>query len=178
VSACARLADTIELSLRAGRFPLILGGDHSLAMGSVAGLVRHFRPRGKHLGVLWVDAHADMNTPETSPSGCLHGMPLATLLGRGPDVLTQLCGGSPALDPDHVVLFGVRDVDAEEELVLQHSGVRVFRRTEIARRGVDACLTEALDRLRAAGAGIHLSFDLDACDPSLAPGVTTPVHRG
>lgn len=178
VSACARLADTIELSLRAGRFPLILGGDHSLAMGSVAGLVRHFRPRGKQLGVLWVDAHADMNTPETSPSGCLHGMPLATLLGRGPDALTRLCGGPPALDPDHVILFGVRDVDAGEEGVVQDSGVRVFRRTEIARRGVDACLTEALDRLGAASAGIHLSFDLDACDPSLAPGVTTPAHHG
>jgi arginase len=178
VSACARLADTIELSLRAGRFPLIVGGDHSLAMGSVAGLVRHFRPRGLQLGVLWVDAHADMNTPETSPSGCLHGMPLAALLGHGADALTRLCGGSPALDPSHVVLFGIRDVDRDEELVVQRSGVRVFRRAEIARRGVDACLTEALDRLRAASAGIHLSFDLDACDPSLAPGVTTPVHHG
>jgi arginase len=177
-SACARLADTTELCLRAGRFPLILGGDHSLSIGSVAGLVRYFRPLGKELGVLWVDAHTDMNTPETSPTGNLHGMPLAVLLGHGLDALTHLSGGPPALAPKNVVIFGVRDVDPEEELLVQQSGVRVFRRTEIAQRGVDNCLAEALERLRGAGAGIHLSFDLDVCDPTLAPGVTTPVHQG
>ena len=177
-AACARLADIIELSLQAGRFPVILGGDHSLSMGSVAGVVRHFRPRGQELGVLWVDAHADMNTPETSPSGNLHGMPLAVLLGHGRDALTRLSGGSPALAARNVVLFGVREVDAEEQLLVARSGVRVFRRTEISRRGVDVCLAEALDLLSGAGAGIHLSFDLDACDPTLAPGVTTPVHKG
>lgn len=177
-SACARLADTIELCLRSGRFPLILGGDHSLSMGSVAGLVRYFRPQGKELGVLWIDAHADMNTPETSPSGNLHGMPLAALLGHGPNALTQLSGESPALAPKNVVIFGVREVDAAEDLLVHRSGVRVFKRAEIARRGVDACLAETLDLLRGASAGIHLSFDLDACNPIWARGMTTPAHEG
>jgi arginase len=177
-SACVRLADTVELSLRSGRFPLILGGDHSLAMGSVAGVARHFQHHGKELGVLWVDAHADMNTPHTSPSGNLHGMPLAVLLGHGLDPLTRICGRAPALAPRHVVLFGVRDVDAEEELFMQDSGVRVFKRAEITRRGVDVCMAEATNILHDASAGIHLSFDLDACDPSLAPGVTTPIDGG
>ena len=177
-SACARLADTTELSLRAGRFPLILGGDHSLSMGSVAGIVRYFRSHEKQLGVLWVDAHADMNTPETSPSGNLHGMPLAVLLGNGLDSLTRLSGESPAVVPQNVVLFGVRDVDAAEERFVRSSGVRVFTRHEIVRRGVDVCITEAIEQLSGASAGIHLSFDLDACDPSLAPGVTTPVLEG
>ncbi len=177
-SACTRLADTVEHTLRAGRFPLILGGDHSQAIGSVAGLVRYFRPQGKELGVFWVDAHADMNTPETSPSGNLHGMPLAILLGHGPKALVSMNAGLPALSPKHVVLFGVRQVDADEEPLVQRSGVRVFTRNEIRDRGIDVCLCEALDLLSGAGAGIHLSYDLDACDPGLAPGVTTPVSRG
>ena len=179
-SVCTQLADIVERSLRAGQFPLILGGDHSLSMGSVAGLVRHYRAQEKEqeLGVLWVDAHPDMNTPETTPSGNLHGMPLAILLGHGPDALTRIGGAAPALAPSNVVIFGVREIDADEERLVQRSGVRVFRRTEIAQRGVEVCLAEALDRLRGAGAGIHLSFDLDACDPALAPGVTTPVHDG
>lgn len=178
VGVCTRLADTVELALRAGQFPLILGGDHSLAMGSVAGVVRHFRARGQELGVLWVDAHPDMNTPETSPSGNLHGMPLAALLGHGRDALTRISGAAPALAPHNVVLFGVREIDRDEEDLVRRSGARVFRRTEIARRGVEVCLAEALDLLCSAGAGIHLSFDLDACDPEVAPGVTTPVHHG
>lgn len=177
-SVCTRLADTVERALPAGQFPLILGGDHSLSMGSVAGLVRHYRPQGKALGVLWVDAHPDMNTPETSPSGNLHGMPLAVLLGHGLDALTRISGAAPALAPSNVVIFGVREIDADEERLVQRSGARVFRRAEIAQRGVDICLAEALDRLRGADAGIHLSFDLDACDPALAPGVTTPVQDG
>jgi arginase len=177
-SVCTRLADAVELSLRAGQFPLILGGDHSLSMGSVAGLARYFRTQGKELGVLWVDAHPDMNTPETSPSGNLHGMPLAVLLGHGLDTLTRISGTAPALAPSNVVIFGVREIDRDEERLVQRSGARVFRQTEIAQRGVEVCLAEALDRLRGASAGIHLSFDLDACDPALAPGVTTPVHNG
>jgi len=177
-AVCAHLADTVERALRAEQFPLILGGDHSLAMGSVAGAVRHFRARGHALGVLWVDAHADMNTPETSPSGNLHGMPLAVLLGHGRAALTQLCGAVPALAPENVVIFGVREVDRGEDELVQRAGARVFRRAEIAQRGVEVCLAEAIDRLRSADAGIHLSFDLDACDPDVAPGVTTPVPHG
>lgn len=177
-SVCAELADTVELSVRDGHFPLILGGDHSQAIGSVAGLARYFRSRGKELGVLWVDAHADMNTPATSPSGNLHGMPLGVLLGHRPDELTHISGHPPALTPKQVVLFGVRDVDAAEDPLLQRSGVRVITRSEIAKRGIDTCLTEAMDLLSDASAGIHLSYDLDVCDPLLAPGVTTPVSQG
>lgn len=177
-SACAQVADTVELSLRAGRFPLILGGDHSQAIGSVAGLIRYFDGQGKDLGVLWVDAHADMNTPATTRSGNLHGMPLAVLLGHGPDALTRLSSRSPALTPEHVVLFGVRDIDAAEAPLVQQSGVRVFTRSEIGKRGIDVCLAEAIALLSGAGAGIHLSYDLDVCDPSFAPGVTTPVPQG
>ena len=105
-------------------------------------------------------------------------MPLAALLGHGLDTLTRIGGAAPALAPGNVVIFGVREIDADEERLVQRCGARVYRRTEIAQRGVDVCLAEALDRLRGAGAGIHLSFDLDACDPALAPGVTTPVHDG
>lgn len=177
-SACARLADTIELSLRADRFPLILGGDHSQSIGSIGGIARHFRRVGKELGVLWVDAHADMNTPATTPSGNVHGMPLAVLLGYGRDEFIRIGGHSPALDPRHVVLFGVRDMDTGEENLVKESGVRVFMAGEIRERGVDVCLMEALELLCQASAGVHLSFDVDALDPSLAPGVTTAVPHG
>lgn len=177
-AVCGDLAELVEQSLQAGRFPLVLGGDHSLAIGSVAGVVRHVRRSGRELGVLWVDAHPDMNTPGTSPSGNLHGMPLAVLLGHGRDALTGITGGAPALAPGHVVLFGVRDIDRDEQWLVQYSGVHVFSRAEIADRGIEVCLADALDLLRPASAGIHLSFDLDACDPAIAPGVATPVAHG
>ena len=177
-SVCGRLADTVELTLRSGRFPLIIGGDHSQSIGSIGGLVRHFRRAGKELGVLWVDAHADMNTPETTPSGNVHGMPLAVLLGHGRDEFIRIGGCAPALDVRHVVLFGVRDMDPGEEELVKTSGVRVFTMSEIRARGVDICLAEALDLLDRASAGVHLSFDIDVLDPCLAPGVTTPVPHG
>lgn len=181
-AVCARLADVVEAAARSGRFPLILGGDHALAVGSVAGLVRHARSHGQELGLIWLDAHPDMNTPETSPSGNVHGMPLAALLGHGPPALTQLAGRGPALAPavapERVAILGVREIDRDEARLVAETGVRVFDRAELARRGVEVCVAEALDRLRGATAGIHLSLDLDACDPAVAPGVTTPVPGG
>ncbi|MBU6509966.1 MAG: arginase [Gammaproteobacteria bacterium] len=175
---CHELADRVEHSLDIGEFPLLLGGDHSQAIGSVAGVSRHLKRQGKSLGVLWVDAHTDMNTPETSPSGNIHGMPLAVLLGHGPEELTGICGDGPALNPEHVVIFGVRSVDRDEARLVKQTGVRVFTMSEIDARGAGACMEEAMGILNRASGGIHLSYDLDGSDPSVAPGTGTPVPGG
>ncbi|MGH8398122.1 MAG: arginase [Gammaproteobacteria bacterium] len=175
---CCDLADDVESTFKQNEFPLILGGDHSQAIGSIAGAVRFFKAQGKELGVFWFDAHTDMNTPETSRSGNIHGMPLSTLLGMGPKELTGISGQVPALKAEYVVIFGVRDVDAEEAKLVKKSGVRVFTMSEIDARGAAACLEEAMKILGRASAGIHLSYDLDGSDPSVAPGTGTPVPGG
>ncbi|MCG8435200.1 MAG: arginase, partial [Gammaproteobacteria bacterium] len=176
---CVELADTVSNAVSNGHFPLVLGGDHSQAIGTVAGLARHYgATEKKDVGIFWVDAHADMNTPKTSPSGNIHGMPLATLLGYGPDKLTTINGEAPVLKPEHVVIFGARDIDRNEAELVKESGVRVFTMSEIDRRGVQDCLDEAMKILSKADAGIHLSYDLDGSDPSVAPGVGTPVPGG
>lgn len=175
---CRNLADEVQDTLGRGEFPLLLGGDHSQAIGSIAGAVRHFRDQGKELGVFWCDAHTDMNTPETTLSGNIHGMPLAALLGMGPPELIGICGQPPALRPEHVVIFGVRDVDNREAELVRKSGVRVFTMSEIDARGAGNCLDEAMTILERADAGIHLSYDLDGSDPAVAPGVGTPVPGG
>jgi arginase len=176
--ACVELADHIEASCDAGRTPLALGGDHSQAIGTIAGLARHHRKHGRELAVCWVDAHTDMNTPESSPSGNIHGMPLAILLGHGHPLLTQISGASPALKAENVVVFGARDVDRSEAELVKRSGVRVFTMSEIDSRGVGNCVDEALTILGRANGGVHLSYDLDGSDPSVAPGVGTPVPGG
>jgi arginase len=130
------------------------------------------------VAVLWVDAHTDMNTPDSSPTGNIHGMPLATLLGHGHPSLTAICGERPALSPKHVVVFGARDVDAGEAALVKQLGVRVYTMSEIDSRGAGPCIEEAMSILAAANAGIHLSYDLDGSDPSVAPGVGTPVPGG
>lgn len=175
---CRELADETEKTLTHGEFPLILGGDHSQAIGSIAGVVRHFKQQGKELGVFWCDAHTDMNTPDTSLSGNIHGMPLSTLLGMGPKELTGISGQVPAIKPEQVVIFGVRDVDSKEAELVKKSGVRVFTMSEIDARGAGNCLDEAMQILSRASAGIHLSYDLDGSDPSVAPGTGTPVPGG
>ena len=175
---CHELADLTERSLASGEFPLLLGGDHSQAIGSIAGVSRHLKRQGKSLGVLWVDAHTDMNTPETTLSGNIHGMPLATLLGHGPPELTGISGDGPALSPEHVVIFGARDVDKGEAELVKKTGVRVFTMSEIDARGAGACLEEAMHILGRATGGIHLSYDLDGSDPAVAPGTGTPVPGG
>jgi arginase len=174
-STYGRVADL----LADGCFPLILGGDHSLSIGSVAAVAAHHRARDERIGVLWVDAHTDMNTPETTPSGNIHGMSLAVLTGRGPDRLTRLMGDpAPAVDPRNVCIIGARDIDDAEKEVVRASGVRVFTMTEIDDRGIGPVVDEALARLNDGTVGFHLSYDLDGLDPRVAPGVGTPVPGG
>ncbi len=178
-SIVRQLADRTEAAMAAGQLPLVLGGDHSVAIGTISGMARHLRRAGQDLGVVWVDAHTDMNTPASSPSGNVHGMPLACLLGEGPEALTTaLCGDQPALRAEHVAILGVRDVDAPESEVVRRHGVRVYTMAEIDERGMATCLREAQKRVSAASGGVHLSFDLDGVDPLHAPGVGTPVPGG
>lgn len=168
--ACARTAAKLE-QLPAGAFPIVLGGDHSISMGSVAGVAAQRRT-----GLLWVDAHADLNTPETSPSGNVHGMPLAHLLGEGSPRLTELWGGA-AIRPEDLVFIGLRSVDEGERALLRRLGIRAFTMKEIDKRGIARVAEEALEHLGRLEA-LHLSFDADALDPSVAPGVGTPVPGG
>lgn len=175
---CSDLADRVEAGLEAGQFPIVLGGDHSVAIGTISGLARYWRKRGKRVGVVWVDAHTDMNTPESSPSGNIHGMPLAVLLGHGPRELVAIAGDQPALDPRDVCVIGARDVDESEKEIVRRTGVRVYSMSELDDRGTATCVHEALFRATADTAGVHLSFDLDGVDPQHAPGVGTPVPGG
>jgi arginase len=175
---CSRLADRVEANVRNGVFPLVLGGDHSQAIGTISGMARAWRSSGRRLGVFWVDAHTDMNTPDSSPSGNIHGMPLATLLGRGAPELVAIAGEQPALHPEDVVVFGARDVDAAESAVVRDLGVRVYTMSELDQRGTALCAAEALAHVRRFTDGVHLSFDLDGVDPTDAPGVGTPVPGG
>lgn len=165
--------------LEKGAFPLVLGGDHSLSIGTVSALAAHFAKSDESLGLLWIDAHTDMNTPETTPSGNIHGMSLAILTGQGgPEELQSMAGFVPAVHPGNVCILGARDVDMLEREVVKDSGVRVFTMSEIDERGMAACMDEALARVTSGTAGFVLSFDLDAIDPLLAPGVGTPVAGG
>lgn len=175
---CRDLADRVEDALDKGWFPVVLGGDHSVAIGTISGIARHYRKQGKHIGVLWADAHTDVNTPETSPSGNIHGMPLAVLLGEGPEELVRIAGDEPALRPQDVCVIGARDVDMTERSVVRKLGLRVYTMSELDERGTAVCVREAIDRVTADTAGIHLSFDLDGVDPQHAPGVGTPVPGG
>ncbi|MFM2161036.1 MAG: arginase [Pseudomonadota bacterium] len=176
----AEVSDRVFHALLAGRFPLVLGGDHAQAIGTISGMVRYHRTRTPkaRLGVLWVDAHTDMNTPETSPSGNIHGMPLAVLLGHGPSALLEVCGPDPILHPKDVAILGARDVDGAEAALVRETGVRVYTMSELDERGVAACTREAFDRATSGTIGTHLSFDLDGVDPTDAPGVGTPVPGG
>ncbi|HEY3443490.1 MAG TPA: arginase [Paludibaculum sp.] len=177
-ATCDALARRVEKAAGQGKFPLVLGGDHSIAIGTISGMAQHFRKKQQKLGVIWLDAHTDMNTPETSPSGNVHGMPLACLVGEGPRALTHLYGVSPQVDPKNVVLVGIRDVDITEKHVVQKSGVRVFTMRDIDERGMRAVMQEALQIASAGAAGVHLSLDMDGVDPDEAPGVGTPVRGG
>jgi arginase len=177
--ACRTLAKEVRGILRAGRVPVVLGGDHSLAAGSIAGSAAHARAAKHSLGVLWIDAHADINTPETTRSGNVHGMPLAALLGLGPEELSSLGGRSRSIDPDRVALVGIRDLDPGERDTLRAQGCHVFTMTEIDERGIAAVMRDAIRAASGPDAGpLHVSFDLDGVDPDFAPGVGTPVDGG
>lgn len=175
---CAQLADRLQLMLDRGLFPLVLGGDHSIAIGTVAALAAYLRRSGQQPGVVWIDAHADMNTPETTVTGNVHGMPLACCLGLGPPELVNLLGFAPKLDPRRVALVGLREVDQLERLRVRDSQVRVFTMRDVDERGMLAVMEEALQVATTATAGIHVSLDLDALDPREAPGVGSPVRGG
>ncbi len=177
-AACERLGDLVAQALAEGRIPLVLGGDHSIAVGTVAGVSRFFRGADRKIGLLWIDAHADMNTPQSSPSGNVHGMPLACCVGVGPDALTRLFGFCPKVDPANVALVGIRDVDVLERGTVRGTGVRAFTMREIDERGMRAVMDEAIAIATAGTAGFHLSLDMDFVDPQYAPGVGTPVRGG
>jgi arginase len=175
---CVTLAGMVEGAMEAGRAPIILGGDHSIAAGTVSGVSRFFRKQNRRIGLIWVDAHADMNTPETSPSGNVHGMPLACCIGIGPAELTDIGGPGPQVDPRNVALVGIRSVDQRERDHVRRSGVSAFTMRDIDERGLRTVMEEAI-RIASAGTGaFHVSFDMDVVDPREAPGVGTPVKGG
>jgi arginase len=175
---CERLYKASLAVLEKGGIPLVLGGDHSLAAGSVAATADFVRREDKPLGLIWVDAHGDMNTPSTSSSGNVHGMPLAALLGSEPVELARIGGFSPKVRPEHTVLIGIRNLDEREKERIRESGVHVFTMKDIDRNGIAQTVESAIALAGRGTAGIHVSFDLDVCDPAIAPGVGTPVKGG
>jgi len=176
---CQRLADLSLAALMGGASPIVLGGDHSLGAGSVAAAALWARRVHElPIGLLWIDAHGDMNTPDTSPSGNVHGMPLAALLGEEPSELADLCGLRPKVLPQHTVLIGIRNLDDREKDAVRRSGVHVFTIKDVDRHGMAQVVEQAIALASSGTAGIHVSFDMDVCDPSIAPGVGTPVNGG
>lgn len=175
---CTRLGELIADAVAQGKLPLVLGGDHSVAVGTIAGISRVYREREQKIGVVWVDAHADMNTPESSPSGNVHGMPLACCAGSGPVELTHIFGYAPKVEPDNIAIVGLRDVDRTEAAHVRSTGVHPFTMREIDERGMRAVMSEAIEFASRGTAGIHVSFDMDSVDPYEAPGVGTPVRGG
>jgi arginase len=171
--ACERIARLVAGSTRDGRLPIVMGGDHSVAIGTLGGLASVHGPGG----VLWFDAHGDLNTPATSPSGNVHGMPLAAALGLAPDVFASEAWPMPALDPNYVALVGIRSLDAGERELVKELGIAVYTMTDLDRRGVEPVVREALERVSGAPF-VHVSLDMDVVDPEAAPGVGTPVRGG
>lgn len=176
--ACEELAVEVHRVLSAGEMPITLGGDHSIAIGSFSGVASFFRERHEQVGLIWFDAHADMNTPESSPSGNIHGMPLAALLGYGAEALTHIGGFAPKLDPRFCVHIGARDLDQGERQLIRQLGIRFFTMREIDERGMAACIDEAIAIASRAPAGYGVTFDVDAMDPGDAPGSGTLVRGG
>lgn len=177
-AVCEALYEQALDALIGGALPIVIGGDHSLGAGSVAASATYARRHGKPLGVIWVDAHADMNTPATTISGNVHGMPLAALLGEDPRELAEIGGYAPKILPAHTVLVGIRNLDEREKEEVRASGVHVFTMKDIDRQGAPAVMEQAIALASRDTAGVHVSFDLDVCDPSIAPGVGTPVRGG
>src|ERR1043166_2970913 len=175
---CEALCDRVHAAMKEGRGPIPLGGDHSLAMGSLAGVSKHLREKNEKVGLLWFDAHGDMNTPESTNSGNVHGMPLAHVLGMGDERLASIGGFKPKVHPSNACLLGIRDLDEREKKLIAESGVHVFTMKDIDRHGVSHFIDEAVERASRGTAGIHVSFDLDAIDPSEALGVGTPKKGG
>ncbi len=173
---CGDVAAAAEKALSEGFLPLVLGGDHSIAAGVAAGVANHFRKEKKQIGYLWLDAHGDMNTPESSPSGNVHGMPLAAIMGYGAPELVDLLGFKPKAEPGNIVIVGARDLDAQERKIVKKSGIHVFTMRDIDERGMREVMSDALKYAMDDTAGIAVSLDMDFVDPSDAPGVGTPVR--
>ena len=175
---CARLARIVGRVCAQKKFPVVLGGDHSVAVGTVSGVSHYFRKKKQRIGLIWIDAHPDINTPETSPSGNVHGMPLACCVGIGPPELSNLYGYAPKVEPRNVVLVGVRNVDSLERGHITRTGVTAFTMRDIDERGMRAVMEQALRVASEGTHGFHVSLDLDSVDPREAPGVGTPVAGG
>jgi arginase len=175
---CKGLAETVRKTLEADLLPLVLGGDHSIAVGTTAGAAAYFHKQSKRVGMIWLDAHGDMNTPESSPSGNVHGMPLASIMGYGPPELTEIAGVKPMVEPRNVAVVGARDLDSKERRLMKESGVHVFTMRDIDERGMRDVMSEALRFAGDDTAGVAVSLDMDFVDPSDAPGVGTPVRGG
>lgn len=175
IKANTNLAQKVEAVVKAGSFPLVLGGDHSIAIGTLAGLATSYN----NLGVIWYDAHADMNTSETSPSGNIHGMPLAVCIGLGDDRLVNLHTDGQKVKPENIVIIGARDVDPGERLLIKERGIKVYTMHEIDKNGMSSVMRDAIAYLQSREVdGVHLSLDLDGLDPLYTPGVGTPVPGG
>ncbi|WP_040205762.1 arginase [Neobacillus jeddahensis] len=170
----AMLAEKVDEAIQSGSFPLVLGGDHSIAIGTLAGVSKHYQ----NLGVIWYDAHGDLNTAETSPSGNIHGMPLAVSLGLGHKKLTEIGGYFPKVKPEHVVIIGARSLDEGERKLIKEKGMKVYTMHEVDRMGMAKVIEETIAYLKDKTDGVHLSLDLDGLDPSECPGVGTPVMGG
>jgi arginase len=177
-ATCTKSAELVMKTLEAGKVPLVLGGDHSVAAGTVAGVAEFYRKQNLKIGLIWIDAHSDMNTPETSPSGNVHGMPLAAIMGLGPNELGNIFNFSPKIHAENCVLVGIRDVDAHEKENIRKAGVEVFTMRDIDERGMRSVMEEALRMAGRGTAGYHVSLDMDWIDPEDAPGVGTPVWGG
>jgi arginase len=176
---CEVVRDEVDAALGQGTMPVVLGGDHSIAMGTIAGVSRHFGKKDERIGLIWFDAHGDMNTPETSPSGNIHGMPLAVVLGIGEKSLVRLAGDDgPMVEGSRAAVVGLRDVDPAEKENIRESGIGAFTMRDIDERGMRAVMEEAIKRATAGTAGMHISFDLDGIDPDYAPGVGTAAPGG
>ncbi len=178
LEVCSNLANKVKSILEDSEFPLIIGGDHSIAMGTVSGVSAHYRERSQELGLIWFDAHGDMNIPGVSPSGNIHGMPLAHLLGKGDEDLKNILGFSPKVKPENVALIGIRDIDAGERKLIRESGIHVFTMRDIDEDGMASVAAAALEAVNDGTAGFHVSFDVDGCDPTVMPGSGTLVPGG
>lgn len=175
---CNRLRLRVRRTMEAGEVPLVMGGDHSIAIGTVTGVAEFFRGREQRLGLIWVDAHADMNTPESSPTGNVHGMPLAALLGMGEPRLVEMGGFWPKVDKANVCLIGIRNLDDAEKEIVRRSGIHAYTMRDLDERGMRSVIQEAIGHASEGTAGFHVSFDLDAMDPRDVPGTGTPVKGG
>lgn len=177
-ATCTKHAELVVKSMDAGYLPLVLGGDHSVAAGTVSGVAEFFRRKNEKIGLIWLDAHGDINTPGTSPSGNVHGMPLAAIMGLGPAELGGIFDFSPKIAPENCVLVGIRDIDQTERDNIRKAGIEYFTMRDIDERGMRAVMEEALRIAGRETAGYHVSLDMDWIDPEDAPGVGTPVRGG